>query len=100
MTQPALQRLDDGRARLNGELSFATAAGLWTASESFLDSTADALTLDLAGVERIDSAGLALLTAWTGRARGAGKTLRFTNASERVMTLAEVHNLVGVLAFE
>ena len=55
------------------------------------------LILDLAQVERADSAGLALLIEWLRRAKATNCKLRFANIPEPVQTLIRINGLQGAL---
>ncbi len=54
-------------------------------------------SIDMAGIERIDSAGLALMLELTRRAKARGQTLRFTNAPRQLLTLAGFFELDAIL---
>jgi phospholipid transport system transporter-binding protein len=56
--------------------------------------------LDISGVSRADSAGLALLIELSRRARAGGGTLRIRGAGEQVLQLARYFGLEQVLHFE
>jgi phospholipid transport system transporter-binding protein len=58
-----LERRDDGSYAVRGELTFATVPGFLTGNGRLLAGGA-AVTVDLAGVDRADSAGVALLVEW------------------------------------
>ncbi|MCK7579441.1 MAG: STAS domain-containing protein [Chromatiales bacterium] len=53
--------------------------------------------IDLAQVERADSAGLALMIEWLKRAQVAGCKLRFANIPVQVQTLIRVNGLQAAL---
>ena len=76
-----------------GELSFATAPAL-------LRSLDAAARIDLGGVTRCDSAGLALLLELTRRARTRGVTLSLGNANEQLLGLARFFGVDSLLKFE
>lgn len=73
---------------LSGELSFASAGRL-------LDQAGADGSLDLSGVTRADSAGLALLLELTRRSPG----LKLVNAPPQLRKLAEFFGLDELLAF-
>jgi phospholipid transport system transporter-binding protein len=81
---------------LRGELSFSTVAALLQQSGNMLWQT-DQVTLDLEGVTRTDSAGLALLVEWLRIARRKGKTIHFRNIPRQMMAVAEVVGLDRLL---
>jgi phospholipid transport system transporter-binding protein len=55
------------------------------------------LEIDLQGVRRANSAGLALLLEWVELAHRLGISLRFTNLPESLMRLAAVTNVSDLL---
>ena len=79
-----------------GALTFETVPGLYQKSSSWFDSAGE-LILDLAQVERTDSAGLALLIEWLRRAQVANMTLRFANIPAQVQTLIRINGLQDAL---
>ncbi len=81
---------------VSGALTFETVPGLYRNSSSWFTGTGD-LTIDLAQVERTDSAGLALLIEWLRRARVANRTLRFANIPAQVQTLIRINGLQDAL---
>ena len=80
----------DGRVcRLAGVLDFDTARGVLERVVPMIESGAIE-RVDLAGVTRSNSAGLALLVEWLGTARRAGRPLAFNGVSEGLRQLAGV----------
>lgn len=67
--QTARVRRDGQALRLEGRLDRAGATALWPQAQAQLDG---ARTLDLSGVEGLDSAGLALLAEAAARMRAGG----------------------------
>ena len=61
------------------------------------DELAAAGSLDLSGVMRVDSAGLALLLELTRRARAGKRELRITGANAQVRSLLEFFELESAL---
>ncbi len=53
--------------------------------------------IDMAGIQRIDSAGLALMLELTRRAQRRGASLRFGNAPAQLAMLANFFELEGIL---
>ena len=76
---------------LDGELTFATVAGILNRGPPV--NPAEAVVLDLSGVTRGDSAGLALLVEWLRIARDRGGTLEFTGLPKEMVRLARVADL-------
>lgn len=100
MSEPRLEPGEQaGEFYLRGELTFATVPALLTASAARLPGSA-ALRIDLAGVQRADSAGLALLAEWLRGASARQQPITFTNAPDQLCNLARVSGLDQVLPFE
>jgi phospholipid transport system transporter-binding protein len=86
-----------GRFELRGDMSFETAEQILRASEKLFKDQAK-IEIDLAGVQRTDSAGLALLLEWTGRAKRADTEISFVAIPDKVRAIAvtaEVEALLG-----
>lgn len=81
---------------LRGELSFSTVTDLSRRSAELL-WRAEQVTLDLAGVTRTDSAGLALLVEWLRLAHRKGKVIQFRNIPPQMMAVAQVVGLDRLL---
>jgi anti-anti-sigma regulatory factor len=55
------------------------------------------ISIDLAGVTRSDSAGLALLIEWLRESEQLGKTITFLNMPAQMQSIARVCGLDGIL---
>ena len=89
-----------GSYLVSGELDFDTVPGLLELGRSMLEGGgADPLRLDLRGVTRADSAGLALLIEWFKAARRGGREITFVNVPPQILAMARVSGLDGVLPF-
>ena len=86
----------DGRIAIRGELSFQTAIRALEASEGLFSPHRD-LEIDLAGVGRVDSAGLALLLEWVSWARNQSRTVRFRNIPQQILSMAEISEVEAML---
>ena len=73
MASKTTVRIDGPRARLTGVLDRDAVVALWPRLQALPGSVSQ---LDLAEVDRIDSAGLALLAELTARARADSVTAR------------------------
>lgn len=96
MSQPCFESLADGRYRLVGELSFATVPALMAESASLFSAGGD-VTLVLDQVERIDSAGLALMVSLLRQARERGQALDLQSVPEQMLGLARVGGVDHIL---
>lgn len=77
---------------ISGPLTFATVEQVAHLPSGW-QTGSDSLTIDLRGVPRADSAGLALMVEWWREARTAGKTLLVLNIPARLYDLIRVNSL-------
>ena len=89
---------EEGQLALLGELTFDAVPGLCKELES-LFKRGPRLCVDLSGVERVDSAGLALLIEWTRLTRASGHSLEFVKAPQALLTIARVSGVERMLPF-
>ena len=94
---PEVLEIGSGVFRVDGVLSFATSnAALRKISGLVLASPA--VTFDLSGVIRVDSAGLALLLELRRLSLDAGTRLRYTNFPSQLVAIARVVGVDEILA--
>jgi phospholipid transport system transporter-binding protein len=91
------------RVTLAGALTFATAPALATQGNHLLAARAaggagEPFLMDLQGVTGADSAGLALLIGWIAEARRLGVTLRYHAVPERLLAIARISEVDGLLS--
>lgn len=91
--------LDHGRATVAvcGELDLSTAAELSLTLAPVLDRRPEALTVDLGGVDFIDSTGLTLLVRTSNRLRAQHGCLRLTSPTPPVRRVLELVGLDALL---
>lgn len=94
-----IEPLEAGRKRLSGPLTFDTVPVLFEQGRQLFKSGA-VVELDLSGVERSDSAGIALLIGWVRLAQQQRAKITFHNIPEQLLGLARVGGVEQVLAFE
>ena len=82
---------------LRGPLTAATVPALWRQTSRLFDEPRGVLSIDLAGVTEADSAGLALLVTWAGRALAAKTALSFAAVPERLLSLARISEVEELL---
>ncbi len=83
-----IECIDAQRARVSGPLGFheaAAAAPRWCELRGSGD-----LALDAAGLERVDSATLAVLLEWAARMQAGGRRLRVVAAPAGLVALARL----------
>jgi phospholipid transport system transporter-binding protein len=86
-----------GTFRLRGELSFASALSALSKTTRMFSSSTDVI-FDLQEVQRVDSAGVALLLEWQLRAQAVGMRLRYINLPNQLRAIARVTGVDGILA--
>jgi len=92
-----LQQQASGRLLLQGELSFSSVPGLLNEGKHLQPGSGGVL-VDLQGVTRTDSAGLALMVEWTRNARAQGVDITFVNIPQQMMALIRLSGLEEVLS--
>lgn len=100
MAEASFEQVAAGRYRVGGEMGFATVTGLLAASQAAFSAPSHDLEIDLSGVTRVDSAGLALLVEWLRQARGGGKSIVFGHIPDQLRAIARVSDLEGILPVE
>ena len=80
-----------------GELSFANAVAALERARAALGTNGGAFEVDLKGVTRADSAGLALLLELSREARAAGREMKCLGAPEQLRRLAGFFGVTEVL---
>ncbi|HEY0720371.1 MAG TPA: STAS domain-containing protein [Gammaproteobacteria bacterium] len=97
MNQAHIERSSDGSLQVSGELTFATVTALNGKAAALFAQPSGELVIDLAGVSRADSAGLALLIEWLRQAGHQGATLRFSHMPAQLHSIAAASYLDTVL---
>jgi phospholipid transport system transporter-binding protein len=88
----------NGLYALNGELTFDTVPNLWRGGHGVFGED-PAVRLDLAGITRVDSAGIALLIELTRTVQRYGGKILLEHAPPQLMAIATVSGLDEVLPF-
>jgi len=81
--------------KVSGEMTFASVPAIQDQSPELFSSPPR--SLDLAGVERIDSAGIALVMEWARRAKVAGVAMRLVNVPPGMTSLSKTTGLDRLL---
>ena len=89
----------DGTVRISGRLELDTVPAL-AVQGSTLFSGRTAVTIDLAAVERSESAGLALLLEWQRTALAAGCAVTYRNVPASLRSIATACGVDAVLALD
>lgn len=96
MSKAAIQR-SNGCLTISGELTFATVTALLEQSRALFSQADEAVEVDLGAVQRVDSAGLALLIEWLRLAREKGLTIRFSHLPQQMKAIAAASDLDSIL---
>ena len=91
-----LESVTEYHWRVTGALALETVPELWKRKSTLL-APGRHVTCDLAGVERTDSAGLALLVSLLREARASETTLQFANIPDQLRSLARLSGVDGLL---
>ena len=91
-----LQDQGEGRFALKGNVSFDTANRILKASESVFAQHAS-LQVDMSGVDKADSAGLALLLEWKAQAAGRGASISYKDIPESLVAIARTSEVSDLL---
>jgi len=85
-----------GQFALTGDMSFQTAERILRASEEPFEQHTS-IEVDLSGVEKADSAGLALLLEWVTWANHTVREIRYSGMPERVLAIARTTEVESLL---
>jgi phospholipid transport system transporter-binding protein len=96
MSKFELNDLGEGHFALNGEMTFETAERILVASEEPFEQHTR-IEVDLEGVTRADSAGLALLLEWITWANHTVREIRFLSMPERILAIARTTEVEQLL---
>lgn len=98
MTDTQFTKAHNGFA-IEGEITFDTAAALYRQTGQLFADQSSPLRLDLAKVQTVDSAGVALLLEWQAESKKFNLSLHILNAPNDLMRLAalsEAQDLLNV----
>jgi len=84
--------------KLHGSLVYSTVSGLLAMSHELLQKAIpDSITINLSEVDKIDSAGVALLVEWQRYCQQQQKTCHFFGLNEQAVSLIETYKLNDIL---
>jgi len=95
LSAPEITAGENGRIRIDGDLTFATVPGLLGKARGLFEGSST-FVVDLQGVTQADSAGLALLLEWLKRCRRREQDLYFRNLPDSLVEIAGVSSLGGL----
>ncbi len=91
-----LTDLGDGHFALHGDLSFDTVEQILRASKELFKGQTN-IEVDLSGVGKTDSAGLALLLEWISWSASSGIDIRFAEMPAKILAIAQTTEVDGWL---
>lgn len=94
MAEPLSWQSQEGTLTLKGDLDRETLLPLWQQRETLL---AESVGLDVSQLQRVDSAGLALLVHFYHEQAQKGRDLQIIGVSDRLRTLIDLYNLNDVI---
>ena len=97
MTDAQLVENEEGDWQLQGELGFASVPSILRHAGVKMPGKKQ-LRVDLKGVTRSDSAGLALLVEWLRESELAGNRIEFVNVPAQLLSIARVCGLDDILS--
>ena len=100
MNTPRLTPQGEGCFLLQGELNMHTVPALWRKANALLAGGTGSVAIDLAGVSRADSAGLALLLDWLRQTRAQGRKITFEHLPAQLQAIVNVSGLDEVLPLD
>jgi len=96
VSEAALEHRGDGRYALCGPLDYGSVAALLQQGRAAFSAHPE-VELDLAGVTRANSAGLALLLEWLDDSRDGGYRIQLRNLPASLAAIARISNLHQLL---
>ena len=93
----SVRRSSAGRYALSGEATLETVGALRAAGRQAFATESGPVVVDLAGVTRADSAGLAMLIDWLAWARAAQRALSYESIPTTLIALARLSDVVELL---
>lgn len=97
MSAAALAPLGEGRFELRGDLDFSSVAGLLQDGLQAFGGY-PAISVDLAHVGNVNSAGLALLLEWRDQAAQNAQSIRFQHLPDALLAISRISNVEHLLS--
>lgn len=101
MTEASHIEVDsEGHARIEGELTLDTVASVFAQANQAASQGRHINSVNLDGVARVDSSGLALLLEWQSVAKLAGRSIAIHSAPAGLLSLASLCEAGDLLALQ
>lgn len=82
---------------LTGALNADTALRWVGEGQQWINKASNTCVIDLAQVDSLDSAGIAILLAWERFAKHQRKSVSFKNPPEKLLAMLELYDLTSLL---
>lgn len=100
MSEAALEVNGDGHFSVVGDLDYETVSRLLEADDILFSHSLPSVEIDLAGIGRTTSVGLALMLEWLRQAHSRNIEIRFSHVPAQMLDMAKVSQLESILHLE
>lgn len=98
MSSCAMQIAESGRVELRGVLTRNTVPSLWRERKAWLQNTAnDVIVFDMQQIDKVDSAGVAMLLQVKRELRAQGRDISIANANNQFKAMVKVSGVDTLL---
>ena len=97
MSAAKLQSVGEGRFRIEGDLDYESVTHLLDEDDALFSQSEQQVEVDLGGIRRTTSVGLALMLEWLRQAHNRNITLHFSHVPEQMLAMAKVSQLESLL---
>lgn len=88
-----LKRIDEHTAELSGDLLHSTVTAVIAPGKKLISAAGDRWTVDMQGVTRVSSSGVALVLEWLRAAETSGCQLSIRNLPEHMRPIIDISDL-------
>jgi len=96
MSKAELRMTNSSSACLSGDLLNSTVTAVVEPGKHLLAKAGDCWTLDMSGVERVSSAGVALILEWLRAANSQNTSLKIQNLPDHMKPIIDISDLQPV----
>jgi phospholipid transport system transporter-binding protein len=100
VSEAVLESLGAGRFRVAGDLTYETVASLLEEDTRLFAGGPEAIEVDLSGVGRTTSVGLALMLKWLRQARSGNIAISFSHVPAQILGIAKLSQLESILGLD
>lgn len=100
MSDARLETQGEGRFRVEGDLDYDTVSRLLHVDDIMFSQGTKDIVVDLGGITRTTSVGLALMLEWLRMAHSKSKNIKFSNVPAQMLAMAKVSQLETILQLD